>query len=52
METALPTIVLVIIAIVASIVLSGLIIKTAKALARFLIFTAVLYIMLQVFGLI
>ncbi len=52
MLTNLPAIVVVIIALVAAIFLSGLIIKTAKALGRFLIFLAVFYILLVLFGLI
>lgn len=47
----LPVVVVVIIAFVAAVMLSGLIIKTAKALARFLIFAVIFYIILQLFGL-
>lgn len=48
--TNLPIIVVVVIAFVAAIMLSGLIIKAAKAFGRFIIFAAIFYILLILFG--
>lgn len=52
MLTNIPTIILVVIAFIAAIMLSGLIIKAAKAFGRFIIFAAIFYILLILFGLV
>lgn len=52
MLTNTPALILIVIAFVAAIILSGLIIKAAKAFGRFIIFIAIFYILLILFGLI
>lgn len=52
MLTNLPQLILLLIAFFAAIMLSGLIIKAAKMLGRFIIFIAIFYFLLIIFGII